>query len=151
MNFAITMWEYVTYIKDAPNPQAIRKCWSHWSENSTPTTGPVGQVKSVRRCSPEPIYSFFFSLKLLPNTSFITNWTRQARNHRTVTMSSFKGGLWPNSCQTQFLGWKCSYKKALRWWVGWERTSTSSPMEVLELSIFVWFLRYYKCRRTIQL
>ena len=86
VNFAITMWEHATYIKDAPNPQAIRKCRSHRRENSTWTTGPVGQVKSVGRYSPEPIYSFLFSLKLLPNTSFITNWTLQARNHRTVTM-----------------------------------------------------------------
>ena len=116
------------------NPQAIRKFCSHWSKNSTSTTGPVGQVKSVRTCSPEPIYSFFFSLKLLPNTSFITNRTLQARNHRTVTMSSFKGVMTqqlPNSV----------HKKALRQWVGWERTSTNSPMEVLELLIFVWFLR----------
>lgn len=51
------------------------------AKTSTSSTGPVGQVKGVRRCSPDAFYSFLFSLKLSPDTSSITNWALQARNH----------------------------------------------------------------------
>lgn len=85
------------------------------AKTSMSSTGPIGQVKGVWRFSPESVYSFLFSLRLSPDTSSITDWTLQARNHSPVS-SLTKG--WVNSCQTQFLGWKCSHVKALG--SGWD-------------------------------
>lgn len=55
------------------------------AKTSTSSTGPVGQVKGVWRCSPEPVYSFLFSLRLSPDTSSITDSTLQARNHSPMS------------------------------------------------------------------
>lgn len=114
------------------------------AKTSTSPTGPTGQVKGVWRYSPEPVYSFLFSLRLSPDTSSVIDWTLQARNHSP--MSSLKKGY--DSITAKF--GSCSGSVLIRkpWVVGGMgkdicRWNISEP--------FVWFLRYYKCGRMVQL
>lgn len=128
--FGIAMWEKLTYIKWCSKYMNNRKILESLKQKHPQcSTGRVSQVKGVRRYRPEPIYSFFFSLKLSSDTSSITNWNLQARNHSHHDLLTKE--LMLNSCQIQFLGWKCSHKKALGCWVWWESRNAGSLVEVL--------------------